>query len=319
MPDFSDLDEYHLTILLEYCVLEHWNEVADLEYLTSLKLHKIMFETAERQDLPITRSWYLLGKYINQPEIVRREFALDFFYDPESQGIDIFSLIDDFYELYVFLKGDVSEFMDRSKIIVTNGWDYLRKIYKEQAPEPYSSCYQASIEYRKFLYDFRNYSNLKDCDVLLKNCSILTTNLHRSIKKVEEFDPFFEILIKFTDIVEDALQKTALNVRSGKSNDDHIQFLLAQDSIYFNFVWKQFAKKIAINTVTGPREGEIKQSFSDDLNDLTHQTYYIINENIEKARYLKLFLNKTDFVKTQKNQKETIEKIIEAENILQRG
>jgi len=47
MPDYSILSETKLTLLLENALLEYWNEQYDIAYLSSLKMHKIMFSVAK--------------------------------------------------------------------------------------------------------------------------------------------------------------------------------------------------------------------------------------------------------------------------------
>lgn len=325
MPDFSVLDETRLTLLLEYAILENWNSVSSLDFITNLKLHKIMYDVSETKNLPITRSWYMLGNYINSPHIVQREFAKTMFLNPRNvelgtgEIVDISILIEKYSEIYQTLKTLARNFMDRSNIIRTNSWEIRRTLYRNKAPKKFASCYQTSVEYFAFLsrLKIRSYYPTS-VNFMINDCTNLTTDLHKSIRRIEEFEDLFDILVDFTDTIEDAVMKTVLDIKNTKFNDLNFNYLQTQEQIYRDVVWKQFAKIIAIETVKGPRKSEIIEEYTSDLQDLS-SVKLVVKENKQKGKELNLFLTENDFNKLFSTQDKTMNNIIEVENILQRG
>ncbi|MGA7798598.1 hypothetical protein [Methanoregula sp.] len=323
MPNFSSLDETELILLLEYALLDVWNNNYNIQYLSSLKMHKIMYDVSEREDLPITRSWYMLGNNIHQREIVRLDFGRYLFNNPENVSLndggifDISQLIRNNIEVYSEFIRCIKSVINDTNIVMTDSWNYRRWLYREKAPRKFSLCYQASLEYLAFLARFDNDFYIRS-KFVIDNCNEVTTNLHKSILQIEDFIPFFEILIEFTDTVEDAILKSSLKIRDNSFISSDLEYLSEQQEIFRDTVWKPFAKIIAIETVKGPRKEEIIEQYRRDLEDLSEVKRDII-ENSNKAKELELYLTKNDFNQMFPLNDETKKTIIEVGNIIQRG
>jgi len=324
MPDFSVLDETELILLLEHALLDFWDKNYNTKFLTNMKMHKIMYAVAEEENLPITRSWYILGNNIHEREIVRKEFGLDLLINPrnvtlqDGRVFDVQALIETYFDIYAEFKKCIQQVIEQTNIVKTDKWTLRRWLYREIAPRKFSRCYLASLEYLAFLSRFNNLIYLKTPNLVIDDCSKTTTDLHKSIKKIKEFEPFIEMLMEFTDTIEDAILKSALNIKNNSFTLSDLDFLKEQELIFRETVWKQFAKVIAIETVKGKRKDEIKEEYILDLLDLTKEKSIIV-ENSQRANELDLYLSKTDFNQLFGYQEDMRKKIIEVENILQRG
>jgi hypothetical protein len=323
MPDFSVLDETELILLLEHALLSFWNDNYNIQFLSNLKMHKIMYEVSEGEDLPITRSWYMLGNNIHEREIVRVDFGINLLISPQyialqnGRVFNVQQLIETYSEIYSEFKRCIKKVIDQTNIAKTDSWSYRRWLYREKAPKKFSLCYQASLEYLAFLSRFDNDHYLRS-RFFIDDCTNSTTGLHKSILSIDDFHPFFEMLVEFTDTVEDAMLKSSLKIKNSTFNSSDLDCLQDQQQIFRDTVWKQFAKVIAIETVKGKRKDEIIAEYSNDLQDLS-LVKLIIKDNKQKAKELGLFLTKTDFDQLFGSQDEIREKIIAAGNILQRG
>ena len=324
MPDYSILSETKLTLLLENALLEYWNEQYDIAYLSSLKMHKIMFSVAERENLPITRSWYILGSNIHDRELVRKEFGWNVVFNPQNINLQDGSILNidelkqEYSEIYQVLKNSVISFIESSRIIFTPRDEYLFNIYDKEAPKKFAGCYRASLDYRIFLTRLPKLIQVYNSEKLKMSCMNKTTMLHQSICQINEFHGLFELLYEYTDTIEEAILKNAASGEKGGLNTSQYDFFNGQDQIYLDYVWKPFAKIISIETVTGPRKEQIISEYKTNLRDLSE---YAVNiqSNSKRAKELNLFLTKKEFNSVFIDKKQQLEKIIEAGDLLQRG
>jgi hypothetical protein len=324
MPENSVIDETELILLLEYALLSFWDSNFEIKYLSNLKMHKIMYEVSELKDLPITRSWYMLGNNIHEREIVRTEFARDLLQNPRNVTLqngrvfDVFQLIETYSELFIELKQCVRLVVESTNIVTTNSYEYRRWLYREKAPQKYSLCYQASLEYLALLARFDTDVYLRNAESAINDCTKTTTDLHSSIMDIRDFEIFFQMLVEYTDTIEDAIFKSTLKLQNNSLTTDDLLFLQDQSKIFRDVVWKPFAKVIAIDTVKGNRKDQIKEEYSNDLRDLSFVKLQI-EQNHKKAKDLGLFLDKTEFNQFFHSPNDIREKVIEAGNILQWG
>jgi len=323
MLDSSAIDETKLILLLEHALVNYWSDNYDIKYLSNLKMHKIMYEVSEEENLPITRSWYMLGNNIHEREIVRSDFGVRLLGSPKTiilddgRSFDLPNLIEAYSELYSEFKKSIKEYIDKTNIVRTNSWEFRRWLYKEKAPKKFSRCYLSSLEYLAFLSRFEDDNYLKS-QFIVRDCTDVTTNIHASVSHIEEFAPFFELLVEFTDTLEDTILKCTLKVKDSSFTSSDLNFLQNQQQIFRDFVWKPFAKVISIETVKGIRKDEIIAEYSRDLQDLSSIKSQI-SGNKQRAKDLKLFLTDDDFHQIFGTQTDLENKIIEASSLIQRG
>jgi len=342
MSDLSSIKEEDIVLLLLYSILNAWNEKSDLKktnykYLTSLKLHKIGYDVSEDLDLPITRSWYIRGCYINNPHLMRKEYAIDLFNDPRhiqmpnGKIVNINNLISENSRLYSSMCYRVKESIESSKIIFTKERDYLNDLYRLKCPEIYSPSYQHSYKYSSFLIDLDKISysqkgslldfGLVDEIGLYDACKNLTTNLHITIRRRSEFRPYFDIIRTFTDFVEDLLMKLDINYHSSKTTPSFtvFEFLKSLDDFYLESVWKVFAKIITINTVKGERKEQIIGECNRYLSNLSELNNRL-DDRSNTATNLGIVMDSQEYIiKVNSVSKQNIEKIYLSGNLLERS
>jgi hypothetical protein len=340
MQDFSIFNEEELTVISVYLALakwkEHTGEKYNEKYITTLKLHKIVFEVSEQLQLPITRYWYIRGSYIPNPYIMKKSFFKTILEDPytvhleSGKILNLIELIERYPSLAQLLKQAIDDVLIETRIIFTKEVDYLKNLYKYKPPQQYADCYKKSYEFSYFLggisgvrenkmESLLGFGVVEDFDYYIK-CKNLVTELHKSIKRINEFNPFFDILLSYTDIIESAALKIDLNKqeRSKENLTNSIHFFTIQSDFYLKYIWKVFAKVIAINTVKGPRAGDVKKEISLKLHDLSYY-YNGIEELSAKAEILNLVLSPEEYLKISSGKKAILEKIILAGDILERG
>lgn|GEM_PF-3707569 len=337
MVDFSVLDEDELTLLIGYILLKKWEEKSDFKFLTALKLHKIIYEVSEQLQLPITRCWYIRGRYINNPYVMRVDFFRDLFASPDKiflesgRKVNLIESIEKYPGLVYFFESKIEDILTKTNIIFTPERTYLKELYRDKAPPRYSECYKTSYEFSIFLIDLSelrtnrketllDFGTIDDFGYYDK-CKILVSNLHMSIKKIDEFNPFFDIIVKYTDMIEEATISIDFNKKNRDLSEkfpEIMKFLNSQSWFYLENIWKLFSKIIAINTVTGPRAETVKKEFVDNLRHLSQNLQNIDNEYI-KAERLSLTLSGDDYLDLFENKRDIAQKFILASDILERG
>jgi hypothetical protein len=235
-----------------------------------------------------------------------------------GRGFDVLQLIETYSDIYSELKRCIKDVVEQTNIVTTNSWDYRRWLYREKAPKKYSLCYLSSLEYLAFLARFDNTIYLQTPNLPRDDCIKATTDLHSSTIRIKEFEPFFEILVEFTDTVEDAILKSTIKIQNDTFTSEDLLFLQDQGQIFRDIVWKPFAKVIAIETVKGKRKDLIIEEYTNDLKDLSSVKSQIAR-NKQKAKNLGLFLTKNEFGQLLNPPEDIRKKVVEAGNILQWG
>ena len=328
--EIPPISEDELTLIVGYTALNEWKECGgDFKYLTILKMHKIIFETSEQLQLPITRCWYIRGSYIPNPYIMKRDFLINSFNNPEKvilrdgSEINLLTIIKTFDTFIGQLSLKISQILENTNIIFTKERDYLKNLYRDKVPKEYSESYKRAYEFSTFLMDLRkSRTNLNETLFgYYGNCKNLVTELHKSLKKVEDFDPVFDIIIKYSDIIEEAIIKIDIEQKNNKNIENYpnkIEFLNNQSDFYLENIWKYFAKIVAINTAKGKRAENIKIKYSKDIKDLS-QVYKKIEQIGDIAERLNLTLSGDEYLRLLEDRKGIIEKINLIGNILERG
>jgi len=251
-------DENYIANLIIEAIGEYLKEHdLDIQYMSDIKLQKLVFRVADMLDLPLTRSWYMRGCYVHN-SIINRDFLkriVESGYKKEKG------------EEYKILYDAVSKNIEGVWWTPTDR--FLEDLYKTQAPEAYRNIYisnndilNLNKEAINFLRDFAGKRTLAKWIALstdyYQRISKNVSKLHIELISKKEFRDFIIPFFNFTDLLEmlylkiDDILKSEVDISS-----DVLEFFELVDRVYFNNIWQYPALVISKETVIGIRKDEV--------------------------------------------------------------
>ncbi len=231
------------------------------KWISKIKVHKIIFNVANKFDLPITRSWYIHGGYIHDYEDLDEKFS-----SLASNSIRLKlgpvkyrSIIKKKYSHIDTIIDYIKHISDEVNSYKVN--DYLLYLYKNEAPEEYKSCYLSKYDFSSEKNSIKRLSQFSLS--YIKAVSIFLKIIDKIYDQVANFDAniygVFEDKIleqnarNFFDLLEDSLRKVELIVNA--KDEIPIKFfnIINDFASYFVYdIWRPYACTITNNTVRGP-------------------------------------------------------------------
>ena len=271
----------------------------NLDWANRLRFQKIIFNIAEEQNIPITRSWYLWGGYVHSPIM-------------EPGGYE--NQITNFAahpNMYVKLRAEVSALsLDRESIInelikqtdyftSSSSREFLPKYYQEKTPEQYTNLYLSKQYLNDVLYDFsridvyeedyfykiKSFYNKQFYDFYLSSNEIIDENRINNTK-----DDFYTIVNTAIDKVEvQVIQRTNV-MRS------ILRFFSDVYDNYKTYIWFPYATRVSQKTLTGVRAKTERISMAE-------KEFYSIQKGTENIRSLGFKLEKENIEPTYEEYK----------------
>ena len=246
-----------------------------------MKVHKILYQTFESAEVPVTRSWYRYGCFIHSNQlagfrdfsILKSNYLRGALEHPRLEsavarmGFNVDSIKKVLYENIEKMPPRMSK--------------YVRTLY-QNAPEEFGNIYVTKLD----LHNTLRRSEKVDFEIPVKYQSWLSKvrrNLsvfHMSAFSCRQFDDLKEIVMSFTLNVEEALLKIEQLIRRGKEISKRKKKLIHKFSDFFDYqVWLPFALEISARTVKGFREEQIrdhqfrkkKETIEESTNSLNSQ------------------------------------------------
>lgn len=257
----------------------------NINYLTEIKLQKIVYRTIEELELPITRSWYLRGcmvhpggrlsGFITKDKVKKSMEYRHFIFDE-----DIYACFDNIQVV--------------NRIFKVKGDKFLKDLYDSMKPERYRVEY---IPNNEILLSLKRTSveTFDISETISNNISRLTLGLYGD----DIFDSIPNSFYEFLELMENTFIEIETIVEEGAEiSSECLKFIKLIDNNYYNVIWKLPATIISIDTVEGLSAEtlikshknyipygieEIERTF-ENLNEKSQELNLTLNEkNIEKA------------------------------------
>jgi hypothetical protein len=240
-----------------------WNFSGRFDYVgLTTKIHKIIYNIAEKNDIPITRSWYMHGAFIhNYRTFAHAEFNsflkqyLSSKYGPVKYRAIVGRLGINTDEVL----NDIRRVSDFTSEMTTD--QLLHYLYDKEAPSPYRRSYLAKFNLTCLNSGFNRiltYGPHGD-----RHSADVTDAIEKLYDDINEFEvavfgtiedrPLEDNTINFFDLVSDALRKTELNAKKGTTGTGGIGnsfFKIISDDIV-SLVWKPYACEFTNQTAVG--------------------------------------------------------------------
>lgn len=225
-----------------------------------MKVHKIMYQTFELTNVPVTRSWYRYGSFIHSNQLagfrdfsnLKNRYLRGGLSHPRLEsavirmGFDVNSIREVLYETIDSMPQRISIFV---------------KALYQNAPKEFGKIYMAKLDLHNAL---RKSTKIDFLDLVKyqrwlskvrRNISVF----HMAAFSHEQFVDLTEIVMEFTTSVEEALLKIERLILQGKRIPKKKMKLIHKFSQFFDeYVWLPFALEISAKTVKGLRASEIR-------------------------------------------------------------
>lgn len=225
-----------------------------------MKVHKILYQTFDSTNVPVTRSWYRYGCFIHSNQLA---------------GFRDFSALKNRYLqgrlTYPRLQSAVARMrfdVDAIKRVLHENIDkmpqrmskYVKTLY-ETGPEEFGNIYLTKLDLHNTLRRSKNtdFQNLQEFHSWLSKVRRNLSVFHMSVLARHQFDDLFKIVMEFTPNVEEALLKIEELIQQKKRISKRRIKLIHKFSEFFDDqVWLPLALEISARTVKGFREAQIR-------------------------------------------------------------
>ncbi len=291
-------DEDFIVKLMMRAVAQYIKEKnLDIDNLSKTKLQKILCQTVDDLDLPITRSWYMRGEYISNPIIQKSD--LPNYY----RGNGDFHLSSQYRDIYKLLYSVVSKSMDELWFMDIN--ELLSRHYSQKAPGRYKKLYIANnvlLSTNKLVKESldRHVTSLLDWSNAINYCYYIqasksVSKLHVEMASKQEFEDIIDNYISLTDLLEGIFLRVDIlyNSRVGLSKKVK-DFLIEFNDTYYYEIWKYPALIVSKSTMKGIRKDECIALCEDQLKPANEKMQATIEKVGEEADGLGLVPTSSD-------------------------
>ena len=232
---------------------------SQMRWATNTRFQKILFNIAEEQNIPITRSWYMWGGYVHTSLLDQDRFrshTLRFSRDPRS----VERLRTQIRDLDLDLEEIVNELVKQTEYFTSMDSKTILPIYyAEKTPSDYKLLYLSKQTLNDIFYMISN-NRKYDIDHFYSFENSYHKNIYdfyESSLKIIDREDINEIKDSFYSIVNTALDKLEVYIIKNLEIDSKIlSYFVEVYNCYKEHIWKPFASKVSQNTLTGFRATE---------------------------------------------------------------
>jgi hypothetical protein len=255
------------------------NAAYNLKYLSTTRVHKILFKTFEEMNIPVTRSWFRYGCFIHSNELQGENL---------TQMIRGYSNVDNLGsrlgrrvgKLGVELEDTEDTLWKNAEKIAFLSMDNLLEELYDTAPSDFRHIFKAKLKLYNSLRDLKKIdsSNIDEyLDWLLctrKNISYYHSSLFSIGNPI--FVETSHVTFTLSEVMEEALIKGLILAEHQKLRRSQIKKIMTFDSFFDEKIWCPLAYGISEITVTGYRAEEVRtQQKSKRVNFLKESTSLI--------------------------------------------
>ena len=230
------------------------------------RVHKIIFNIAEENDLNITRSWYLHGAFIHEYRFENDFSSLARSYVSTTMGpVRLQSKV-------IGILGDVGSIVEdiqriANEIDSLSVDEYLSKFYREEAPEPFRDAYlskfrlTSSDSVLNLLGGAYRYNSMY-LNVILDNIDRIhddITDFQSAVFSFNNEDILDQNTLLYFNVLEDSIRKLELwHKYEAAESFSAFSFFDDAKKFFVDYVWKPYACEITKSTVKGLRKTNVR-------------------------------------------------------------
>jgi hypothetical protein len=286
-----------LTDLIVYAIASRLTEKPPFSDLGNAKIAKIVYDVADKLDLPITRSWYKFGTYVwsdyanlprmkvfqNQPgSDLEASYTIQL---SQTKDKDTFDEIEKIVSKHKMLGMSLSAFLD--------------ELY-EKAPSKYRGLYRS---HREVLMRLQRITKALEYDKefpvpQFTGLSRDITGFQKEMFAFEDRPEMVDMVIDYTNFLEDLVVKYDEIFSDNRALRDFIPFFSDAYKCYSDDIWSFPPSVIAIETVKGENEDIVKANRSKHLTEISN---YLgkSSEMREAAFLLGFFPSQSEILQSQ--------------------
>jgi len=228
-------------------------------YLTTTKIHKILYDVFEKNDIAVTRSWYRPGCFIHSPQLSSDNFSAlrNRFINTKNSG-----LRNEAKKLGIQTESIIDALIQTTDIMPPRVDNYIETLYESNVPFGLSNIYTSKYTLQKSLKQIgRSLQNSHDeFDTVLADTRKNFSSFQMAIYTKDWFDNITDIASNFTTIIEQAILKAQYLLKRNRLFAKQINYISKMDSFFDNNIWHLFALKTSAETVKGTRASIIRES-----------------------------------------------------------
>jgi len=226
------------------------------------KIHKIMYQTFELTNVPVTRSWYRYGCFIHSDQLAGfRDFS-------SLKGRYLRGPLE-----HPRLESAVAEMGFNTQLIrdalrttidkMPSRMSKFMKALYENAPEDFGSVYATRLDlYQRLKYSEKvSFRDLSRFGSWLSRVRKTISAFHMAIFSHAEFMDLADTVLEFTESIEEALLKSETLLRQEKRIARRkAQLIHSFSGLFDKQVWVPIALEISARTVKGFRADEVRKT-----------------------------------------------------------
>lgn len=276
------------------------------------KIQKIIYNVLEENNIPVTRSWYLWGKYVHS-NVLQGDRFNSFrrrYHEKPRIALTLRAQV----SKLDFSVDDILESLNEiaPPFLPMNSKRLLSELYEKETPSGLRDIYISKHNIYNQLDSFSNSSIYNDIVQFLYNFKILSDNLssfHLSSFDLINNDALREANLIFADNVESALEKIELMLLNDRSLPDYkLRFFDRARDLFFTRIWNTYGCRISQDTIKGWRASTEKENMKGKEQKLIRSIGNEVAELSETKEQFKLSLTwdeRERFKKHKKRDEET--------------
>ena len=229
---------------------------------------KVIFDVAEKLELPVTRSWYMYGSYV-WSDYATESRMNDFWSIPESDP-SIKDTIEQARTAKKDLFAQIKRLVEDHELMLDIPLsDFLDKLY-ERAPRRYRNVYKT---HKKVLLRFRSISELsRSCipEPQLLKCSRDITAFQKEMLVFNEFPDMVDLVIEHTSFMEDLMVRFDESLDEPVRLQSLISFFKDAYEAYRNKTWTFPPSLITIENITGDNKETVIETRKRHMSQLPY-------------------------------------------------
>jgi len=232
---------------------------ATLKFVKTTRIHKILYNTFEELNIPVTRSWFRYGCFIHSKELQSGNLGQlrSGYIRTKNLGSRLGRLTG---RLGIDLRKTEQVLWKNTDAMPARIIDYLDELYGN-APQDFRNIYNAKFKLNNTLHSFSKVDRYNSNKYLnwLSQVRNDISDFHSSVFSLSYFSDMSDFAYEISEVLEEALIKGLLLAQNHKLTQKKMVLLCRFDEFCDEYVWSPFAYGISAITVKGSRSEEVRR------------------------------------------------------------
>jgi len=290
-----DSKEDQLVDLVIYAISRATRDREPLGRLGNTKIAKIVYDVAERLDLPITRSWYMFGTYV-WPDNATEERLRAFSASEPADFVKVTqeSARSDLKEEFQAIESEVEKQPLMFEMALS---PFLDRLY-EKAPRPYKGVYQSHKKVLERVWRIVEPRSEDFPSPQFRNGSKEITAFQKEMLAFHDRPNMVRLVVDYTTLMEDLMVKYDESLDDASTLNRITGYFKQVYNDYTESIWTFPPSVVAIRTLKGPRAEEKKVERVEHLANV--DDYLGKAEDLREEAFMQgLYPNETEVLHSQ--------------------